>query len=108
MLIAICFDVLIMDLDSNRAIMSYARQPLQSHHASIRREAGRIGTLRNHDGRASRTPGCDHGYDHRRHGAGRTTRRLLPEPALARQAGHGYPDRDEEFDGRERADPERE
>jgi len=36
-----------------------------------------------------------------------TARRLLPEPALARQAGAGHPDRDEESDGCERVDPER-
>src|ERR1700677_4837169 len=80
---------------------------LQSQHAGIRRETGRAGTLRNHDGRASRTPGRDHGYDYRRHGAGRTTRRLLPKPALAGQAGDGYPDGDEEFRRCEGADPER-
>src|SRR5271165_3311741 len=92
---------------ADSTIMRHARQPLQSSHAGIRREAGRVRTLRNHDGRAPRTPGCDHGHDHRRHGAGRTARRLLPEPALAGASGDGYSDGDEEFDRREGVDPER-
>src|SRR5271155_6034435 len=79
---------------------------LQSHYAGIQREAGRTGTLRNHDGRAARAPRRHHGYDHRCHGAGRTAWRLLPEPALAGQACDGYSDGHEEFDGRERVDPE--
>src|SRR5580704_10764730 len=89
------------------AIMPHARQPLQSHHAGIRREAGRTGTLRDHVGCPAGATCGHYGHDHRCHGAGRATWRLLPEPALARQAGDGYSDGDEEFDRRERVDPER-
>src|ERR1700722_8805823 len=87
--------------------MLHQHPRLQSWHAGIRREAGRTGTLRNHDGRASRPPRRHHGYHHRRHGPGGPARRLLPEPALARQAGHGYSTHHEELDRRERTDPER-
>src|ERR1700687_1704711 len=87
--------------------MRYVAPWLQSRHASIRREAGRAGTLRDHDGCAPRPSRRHHGRDHRRHGAGRPTRRLLPESALARQTRHGYPNHHEELDRRERAHPER-
>src|ERR1019366_2418599 len=92
---------------SRLVIMLHEQRRLQSPDAGIRRKAGRTGTLRNHDGRAARALGCNHGHDHRCHGAGRPARRLLPEPALAGQAGNGYPDHHEELDRRERVDPER-
>ena len=87
--------------------MRHARQPLQSHHAGIRREARRTGTLRDNDGSPAGAAGRDDGYDHGRYGAGWTTRRLLPTPALAGQAGYGYSDGNEKLDCREGIDPER-
>src|SRR5205814_3044048 len=92
---------------SRRTIITHRQRRVQSLHAGIRRKAGRTGTLRDHDGSPARTAGGDHGHDHRRHGARRTARRLLPEPALAGQAGDGYSDHHEKSDRRERADPER-
>src|SRR5579862_1175245 len=80
---------------------------LQSLHAGIQRETRRTGALRNHDGRAARTARGHHGHDYRCDGAGGAARGVLPEPALAGQAGHGHSDGDEEFDGRERVDSER-
>src|ERR1700720_3451818 len=102
-----CFDAQSKTWTTSPIIMRHAAQPLQSHHAGIRRKAGRVGTLRDYVGRAARTLGRDHGYDHGRHGLGRPARRLLPKPALAGQAGHGYSDGDEESDRCQRADPER-
>src|SRR6266567_4788676 len=88
-------------------IMPHPAARLQSTHAGIRRKTGRTGTLRDHDGRAPGTPRRHHGRHHRRDGAGRPARRLLPEPALARQARDGYSDHHEEPVRRQRADPER-
>src|ERR1700733_3592661 len=79
---------------------------VQSPYAGIRREARRIGTLRDHDGRAPGTPRRHDGYDHRRHGPGRPTWGLLSKHPLAGQAGDGYPDGHEEPDRRERTDSE--
>src|SRR5579872_6393223 len=87
--------------------MTHAAAQLQSWYAGIGRKAGRVGTLRNHDGCAAWASGGDDGHHHRRHGAGRAAWRLLPEPALAGQAGNGYLDHHEELDRRERADSER-
>src|ERR1700732_5611542 len=87
--------------------MLLAERRLQAPYAGIRRETGRTRTLRDHDGRAARTPGRDHGHDHRCYGASGSAWRLLPEPALAGQASDGHPDHHEESDRRKRADPER-
>src|ERR1051325_3402110 len=77
------------------------------HYAGIRRKAGRIGPLRDDDGRATRPLGRHHGYDYGRDGLSWTAWRLLPKSALARQAGHGYSNHHEEPDRRQRADSER-
>src|ERR1700716_781039 len=66
-----------------------------------------MGTLRNHDGHPARPFGRYYGHDYGHHGSGWTTRCLLPEPALARQASHGYPNGHEEPDRRQRANSER-
>src|SRR5215468_2135054 len=79
---------------------------LQSSHASIRREAGRTRALRDHDGRSPRSSCRNDGSGNGRDVAGRSTWRLLPEPAMAGKTGSGYSDRDEEPGGREGIDSE--
>src|SRR5216684_6590822 len=81
--------------------------PLQFVHGRVQRKAGRARALRTAHGCASRTPRCHYGPGHRRDGPRRAARRLLPEPALARQAGHGYSAHHEKPQRRQRVDPER-
>jgi len=88
-------------------IMQQVSPRLQSTDDSIRREARRTGALRNHDGRSSRPTRRHHGRHHRCDGFGRPARRLLPKPALARQARNGHSNHHEEPNGRKRTDPER-
>src|SRR5438270_12606602 len=87
--------------------MLLAEWRLQSPYAGIRREGGRTRALRNHDGRAARPLGRDHGRHHGCYGTGRSAWGLLPKPALAGQTCDGHSDHYEEPDGREGADPER-
>src|SRR5271155_3638383 len=91
----------------SEAIMLSQMRTLQSSDAGIRREAGRTGALRDHDGRAARSTRRDHGHDYRCHGPGRAARRLLPEPTLAGEAGDGYPDHYEKSDRCQGVNPER-
>src|SRR5581483_8393059 len=72
-------------------IMNVSSQAVQSLHVGLRGSQGRTGALRIHDGARARPAGRDHGPGHRRHGTGGPAWRLLPEPALARPSGHGYP-----------------
>src|ERR1700726_3094127 len=90
-----------------RANYPPAEATLQSTHAGIRREAGRTGALRDHDGRSARTVGRDHGPRHRRDVIGGPARSLLPKSALAGQTSNGHSADHEGPDGREGTDSER-
>src|SRR6266849_8798524 len=78
--------------------------PLQFVHGRLQRKTRRARALRTAHGRASRTPRCHYGPGHRRDGPRRAARRLLPEPALAGQAGHGCADHHEKPYRRQRVD----
>src|ERR1700760_4839417 len=93
-LVAQCLDV---TRSKSKARHNYAPTCTRAtiDHAGISGKTRRIGALRDHDGRLARPPCRHHGFDYRRNGARRPARRLLPEPALARQARHGHPDHHE-------------
>src|SRR5208282_3479425 len=68
-------------------LSAFRPHPLQSVHDRVQRQAGRTRALRTAHGRAPRAAGGHHGPGQRRHGPGGAAWRLLPEPALAGQAG---------------------